>query len=91
MTLDLTKHTDVHVLLAETTEEDLVAKTKTLPSDTHLCRYMKDGTECIAALRAYKSVDIFDALHDNGCQVLEIRHGFGSIRPNLFGTQKVEG
>ena len=87
--LDLTQHTDVHVLLPVTTEDDLVAKDKTLPSDTHLVRYMKDGTEHVSALRAYKSVDIFDALHDNGCEVLEIRHGFGSIRPNLFGIQGV--
>ena len=89
--LDLTQHTDVHVLFPLTTEEDLIAKDKSLPSDTHLCRYMKDGTETISALRAYKMSDIFDALYDNGCEVLEIRPGFGTIKPKLYGYQKVEG
>ncbi len=89
--LDLTQHTDVHVLFPLTTEEDLIAKDKSIPSDTHLVRYMKDGSEHISALRAYKMVDIFDALYDNGCEVLEIRPGFGSIKPKLYGFQQVEG
>lgn len=89
--IDLTQHSDVHVLFLETTEADLKAQDKSLPSDTHLVRYIKDGSEQISALRAYKSVDIFDALHDNGCEVLEIRRGFGTIRPNLYGFQKAEG
>ena len=89
--IDLTQHSDVHVLFLETTEADLKAQDKSLPGDTHLVRYIKDGSEQIRALRAYKSVDIFDALHDNGCEVLEIRRGFGTIRPNLDGCQKAEG
>lgn len=88
LSLDLSAHTDVHVLFPSTTHDDLRAQDKTLPSDTHLCRYIKDGTEVIVALRAYKKVDIFDALHDNGCQVLEITAGYGSIKPKLYGFQK---
>ena len=90
MTLDLTQHTDVHVLYPLTTEADLVGLNKQLPSDTHLVRYSilnevgGEEVEYISALRAYKMSDIFDAVHDNGCKVLEIRPGFGSIRPNLF-------
>lgn len=86
--IDLSKHTDVHVLFPSTTETELKAADKSIPSDTHLVRYIKDGTEHVSALRAYKQVDIFDAMHDNGCEVLEIRPGFGSIKPKLYGFQK---
>ena len=87
MTLDLKAHPDVHVLFPATTEEELKTKEKSIPSDTHLCRYILEGQEQISALRAYKMVDIFDALHDNGAQVLEIVQGYGSIKPKLYGFQ----
>ena len=99
--LDLSQHTDVHVLFPTTTEADLIEADKTIPSDTHLVRYIRnefvtDGddegerkdVEYISALRAYKMSDIFDALHDNGCTVLEIRPGFGTIKPKLYGFQQ---
>lgn len=87
MTLDLTSHADVHVLFPSTSHDDLRAQDKTLPSDTHLVRYVREGAETIAALRAYKMSDIFDALHDNGATVLEIRQGYGTIKPKLYGFQ----
>ena len=81
---------EVQLLLKETSHEDLVAKDAELPSDTYLVRYVMPATNmvqeryCTSAFRAYKSVDIFDALHDQGCKVLEIRLGYGRIKPKLY-------
>jgi len=78
------KQYEVSLLFDSTTEEELRALDKEIPSDTYLVRYSQYDEEKIAAFRAYKAVDIFDALHDLGCQVLEIKLGFGSIKPKLF-------
>ena len=79
------KQYEVSLLFESTTEEELRALDKEIPSDTYLVRYNQYDEEKIAAFRAYKAVDIFDALHDLGCQVLEIKLGFGSVKPKLFG------
>ena len=73
-----------------TTKENVDKVSKELPTDIHLVRYKKSTwkkKETVSAIRAYRKVDIFDTLHDQGFQVLEIQSGFGSIRPNLFNTQ----
>ena len=76
---------EVLLLLETTTEEELRELDPELPSDTYLVRYENGtGTECVSALRAFKSVDIFDALHDAGFKVLEIQMGFGRIKPRLY-------
>ena len=70
-----------------TTKEKVVKLNKELPSDIHLVRYKKPSwkkKEKVSAIRAYRKVDIFDTLHDQGYQVLEIESGFGCIRPNVF-------
>ena len=73
-----------------TSREKVRGLDKQLPTDIHLVRYKKPTwkkKEKVSAIRAYRKVDIFDTLHDQGYQVLEIESGFGCIRPNLFTTQ----
>ena len=62
---------------------------KGLPSDTHVVMYVVGGKTLYDAVRAYTKVDIFDCYHDkvktvNG-SVLDIRSGYGNIRPNMYG------
>ena len=78
---------DVIILIENTSKEKLQAKDKALPTDTHLVRYRKPTwkkKEKISAIRAHRKVDIFNHLHDEGFEVLEISAGYGTIRPNLF-------
>ena len=77
----------VIVLIENTSYEKLVAQDKALPSDTHFVRYRKPTwkkKEKVSAIRAFKKIDIFDHLHDQGFEVLEITSGHGTIRPNCF-------
>lgn len=65
---------------------------KGLPTDTHIVMYVLGGRTLYDAVRAYTKVDIFDTYHDklkpqNG-SVLDIRSGYGNIRPNLYGKIK---
>lgn len=78
---------DCHLVAEETSHEELVALDADLPSDTHLVRYELGGEEFVAAMRCFKKVDIFDALHDNGATLLEITSGYGRIRPNVYGYE----
>ena len=77
---------NLRVLSKDTTLEKIRANEAMLPTDVHLVRYAKDGVEKIAAIRAYKYVEIFDELYDQGYQVLEITRGFGRIKPKLYNA-----
>ena len=80
----------VIVHFENTSREKVRRLDKQLPTDIHLVRYKKPTwkkKEKVSAIRAYRKVDIFDTLHDQGYQVLEIESGFGTIRPNLFNTK----
>ena len=82
---------DVLIHIESTTHEKLVKMDSELPSDVHLVRYKKPSwkkKEKISAIRAFKMTDIFDFLHDAGYAVLEIRQGYGRIKPRLFYTAK---
>ena len=64
-----------------------------LPSDVHVVTYTYDGQTLYDAVRAYTMVDIFDAYHDKVKQhgkVVKIASGYGTIRPNLYGSIKNE-
>ena len=90
MTISFTEHLlqyDCHLMAEETSHEELVALDKDLPSDTHLVRYNLGQSQFIAAIRAFKMADIFDALFDLGAEVLEITQGYGRIKPKLFGYE----
>ena len=68
---------------------------KGLPSDTHIVKYELENGVIYDAVRAYTKVDIFDCYHDklktqNG-SVLDIRSGFGNVRPNMYGKIKTGG
>jgi len=81
---------EVIVQIESTTHDKLVELERTLPSDIHLVRYLKPTwkkKEKISAVRAYKMSDIFDQFHDKGWEVLEIKQGYGRIKPRLFNTQ----
>ena len=77
----------VIIHIESTSLEKLQKLDAELPSDIHLVRYKKPSwkkKEKVSAIRAFRQVDIFDHLHDAGYAVLEIRSGFGRIRPNCF-------
>ena len=78
---------NLRVLSEDTTLEKIQANEPMLPTDVHLVRYAKDGVEKVAAIRAYKYVEIFDELYDQGYQVLEIKRGFGRIKPKLYNSK----
>ena len=68
---------------------------KGLPSDTHVVMYVVEGKTLYDAVRAYTKVDIFDTYHDkvktvNG-SVIDIRSGYGNVRPNMYGKIKTGG
>lgn len=82
----------VIIHIEQTTEADLIKLESELPSDIHLVRYKKPSwkkKERISAIRAFRQVDIFDHLHDAGYAVLEIKSGFGRIKPKLFNATSV--
>jgi hypothetical protein len=87
---ELKKH-DVTLLLDSTTVKDIEADSKNLPSDVHVVRYVEEGVEKVDAVRAYRKTDIFDAYYDFGIKdIKEIVSGYGSIRPNLYQTNKTD-
>ena len=80
----------VILVMSETSESELNDLSSDLPTDVHLVRYCDpEGNLHGDAVRAYKKSDIFDCYHDSGLRVLDIKSGFGSIKPKLFNdTQK---
>ena len=70
------------LLAEETSHDDLRERDHELPTDTHLVRV----DDQIMAIRAFKMSDIFDALFDQGMQIHEISQGYGTLRPNMFGS-----
>lgn len=84
---------EVIVHLEKTSRADLIKKDSELPSDIHLVRYRKPTwkkKEKVSGIRAYTKTEIFDHLHDQGYEVLEITSGFGKIKPKLFGYQQCD-
>ena len=64
---------------------------KELPSDTHIVRYLQEGKEQVDAVRAYTKADIFDEYYDllgKDNPILEIKSGFGYVKPIMYGKIK---
>ena len=65
---------------------------KGLPSDTHVVMYVIEGETFYDAVRAYAKADIFDAYYDKLKTVkgslIEIKSGYGNVRPNMYGNIK---
>jgi len=65
---------------------------KGLPSDTHIVMYVVEGKTLYDAVRGYTKVDIFDTYHDKvkplKGSVIDIRSGYGNVRPNMYGKIK---
>ena len=85
----------VKIFIVNTTEEDVIAENKTLPTDVHLVEYTVGGETYYDAPRAYKTVDIFDAYYDKlapiGGKIVSIRNGYGNIKPKLWSAQQKDG
>lgn len=86
---------DVITLFEKTTEEEIRALDKELPSDTHLVFYQEDNTLYCDAVRSYTMVDIFDQYWDvlsvkseggviQSFSIDSIVSGIGVIKPKLF-------
>ena len=78
---------DTHIIHANISEQELKDQERNLPSDTHLVRWRKPNwrkKSAISAVKAYRMVDIFDLFHDKGLVVLEIKQGYGRIKPRLW-------
>ena len=79
----------VQLLMQETSHEELQDLAADLPTDTHLVSFRyPHGAISADAVRAYSKADIFDAYHDSGLTVLEIKNGYGRIKPKLFQDAK---
>lgn len=77
------------LLMQETSEDELADLDGELPTDTHLVRYRtREGAVGCDAVRSYTAADIFDAYHDAALTVLEIKSGWGRIKPKLFTDSK---
>ena len=74
------------LLMQKTSHDEITDLNGDLPTDCHLVRYIPRESENIEcdAVRSYSKSDIFDAYHDLGCKVLEIKSGYGTIKPKLF-------
>lgn len=73
------------LLMQETSQDELADLDGELPTDTHLVRYKTpEGAVGCDAVRSYTAADIFDAYHDAALTVLEIKSGWGRIKPKLF-------
>jgi hypothetical protein len=86
---ELLEANECFLLMEETSHEEMVDLNSDLPTDTHLVRaerHSEGGAVWISidAVRAHRMVDIFDAYHDAGYTVNEIRQGYGRISPRLF-------
>ena len=69
-----------HLLLEETSIDEIRDLDAQLPSDLHLVVTDKG----VYGVRAYKASDIFDSFYDEGHTVQEIKSGFGRIKPKLY-------
>lgn len=77
----------VQHVMEETSEQELIDLNNDLPTDTHLVSFRNlDGSTSSDAVRAFTMSDIFDAYADSGVTVLEIKSGYGAIKPKLFNT-----
>ena len=64
-----------------------------LPTDIHIVPYRVDNKVIHDVVRAYTKVDIFDMYYDKlrgKGEIIEIRSGFGRIKPKLYGKIKSE-
>jgi len=66
---------------------------KGLPADSHMVTYKVDDKTLYDVVRAYTMVDIFDAYYDklkDVGELVKIKSGYGTIRPNLYGKIKTD-
>ena len=82
--------TKIQILTQEIDPDNFLHKG--LPSDTHVVMYVVEGKTLYDAVRGYTKVDIFDTYHDKvkplKGSVLDIRSGYGNVRPNMYGKIK---
>ncbi len=66
---------------------------KGLPTDIHIVEYSQNGMAHSDVVRAMKMSDVFDVYHDKLREMGEgsvtaIKNGYGTIKPNMFQTDK---
>jgi hypothetical protein len=66
-----------------------------LPTDIHLVAYVVNGKTLYDAVRGYTKADIFDCYYDKlkpiHGKLIDIKSGYGNVRPNLYGKIKLGG
>ena len=94
------KEHGVHILISNTSPQDIIDDDSNLPSDTHIVTYIvpveHDGMSgekiVYDAVRAAKKVDIFDIYYDRlkpfNATIKSIESGYGKVRPNLWGANQ---
>ena len=91
--LEEAKRREVLIFFHGTSHDEMI-EGKGLPNDLHLVEYELDGKTHFDGVRSYKMANIFDIYHDKlkslGGKVISILSGYGSIKPNMFNTQKKE-
>ena len=75
------------IILEKTTLEK--AEDRHLPTDAFNVIYLIDGKEHLDVTRSEKMANIFDMYYDRyGKDALQkIDYGYGTVRPNLWGTK----
>jgi len=83
------KRRDVTVF-SEMVDESFFAE-RNLPTDVHRVEYRINSETFVDAVRAYKKVDIFDLYYDKLSTIdgviLDIKSGYGTVKPKLFNAQ----
>jgi cell wall assembly regulator SMI1 len=92
--LQVAQKNDVIIHQQNIKAEDLIEKE--LPSDIHMVYYNHDGREYSDAVRAIRKSDIFDIYYDKlkelDGSIVDIKSGFGNLRPNMYNdNQKKKG
>ena len=93
---DQVTFTPAEMLKIQVIEQEITPNSfndKELPTDIHIVTYSVGGETYFDAVRAYTKVDIFDAYYDKLKTIgtlIEIRSGYGHIRPNLYGKIKAQ-
>ena len=75
------------IILEKTTIEK--SQDKQFPTDAFIVKYTIDGKNYIDLTRSEKMMNIFDMYYDRyGKDALQkIDYGYGTVRPNLWGTK----
>ena len=81
---ELLQDNECFLLMQKTSHREMIDIASDLPTDTHLVVAERNSEVIVDAVRSYRMSSIFDAYHDAGYSVKEIRPGYGRINPKFF-------